>query len=169
MEPRLDHLHLGQDTFHGVPIIFPCRLLKSKNKEAVLSFREHRGKVHRSMQQADEKNLILPQLIENQIAVKSGHAETSEGGLLQIFPPAANFRLTDNQFQRFGHAVLKTDGKGRRDFAGKARDDFSKVVFKNRTEDAFHLAAARALAAMARSRASVPGREEPARPSSIIF
>jgi hypothetical protein len=121
------------------------------------------------MQQADEENILWPNLVENQIAFKSGHAKTSDAGLLQIFSASSDFWMPHNPFKGCDNSIFKTHGKLRGNLAGKMRDDFREVAFKNRTEPRFHLAAARALAAISRSRASVPGRSAPTRPSSIIF
>ncbi len=65
------------------------------------------------MQHADEKNIIRPDLVEDQIAFKSRHAKTSDAGLLQIFPAASDLWMPDNPFKRGGDAILKTDGKFR--------------------------------------------------------
>ncbi len=121
------------------------------------------------MQHADEKNIIRPDLVKNQITFKSGHAKTSDAGLLQILPAASDFWMLDDPLKCCGNAVFKTDRKFWRNFAGKVRDDTREVVFKNRTEFRLHLAAARALAAISRNLASVPGCSVPASPSSIIF
>jgi len=61
------------------------------------------------MQHADEKNIIRPNLIENQITFKSGDAKTSDAGLLQIFPAASDLWMPDNSLKRCGNAILKTD------------------------------------------------------------
>jgi hypothetical protein len=64
------------------------------------------------MQQADEKNLVLSQLVENQIVFKAGHSKTSHGGLLQIFAATPDLRL-DNDIQCVHDAIFETDGKRR--------------------------------------------------------
>jgi hypothetical protein len=138
-------------------------------RQVFLSLREHGRKIHGTMQQTDKENIPCPNLIENQVAFKSGHAKTSDAGLLEIFPTASDFWMPDNPFKCFSGAVFKTNGKFRGNLAGESRDDFREVAFKDRTECGFHLAAARALAAISRSRARVPGRSAPDNPSSIIF
>ncbi len=66
------------------------------------------------MQQTDEKNLVLSQLVENQIAFKAGHAKTSHGRLLQVFAAASDLRLADNEFQCAHDAIFKRIGKSAR-------------------------------------------------------
>jgi hypothetical protein len=63
------------------------------------------------MQQADEKKLVLSQLVENQVAFKADHAKTSNGGLLQIFAAAPDLRLAGNEFQCTHDAIFETDEK----------------------------------------------------------